>query len=133
MNVSPLLQRICVWANAVNSTYNDRNLLLLGVLRLICESKRNGGGGTRGTPRRYTTDGSFGDGLREAPDYAAFPIRNIFVEQAGHTAWVAGRPFFIVMACGLPISLLVRYFTQYASKVFPQPKPESTEGHGWAA
>ena len=59
---------------------------------------------------------AFGGGLREAPGYAALPIRNIFVEQTGQTPWVAGRPFFIVMAWELLISLLVRHFTQYASK-----------------
>ena len=47
--------------------------------------------------------------------YAALPIRNIFVEQTGQTPWVAGRPFFIVMACGLLISLLDLHFKQYPS------------------
>ena len=28
---------------------------------------------------------AFGGGLREAPDYAALPMRNILVEQTGHT------------------------------------------------
>ena len=53
---------------------------------------------------------------RKALGYAALPIRNIFVEQTGHTPWVAGRPFFIVMAWALLISLLDRHFIQYASK-----------------
>ena len=55
---------------------------------------------------------AFVGGLREAPDYEDFPIRNILVEQTGHTPWVAGRPFFIVMAWALLISLLDRHFTQ---------------------
>ncbi len=54
-------------------------------------------------------------GLRETWNYAAFPIRNSFVEQTGHTPCVAGRPFFIVMAWGLLISLLDRHLKQYAS------------------
>ena len=33
---------------------------------------------------------------------------------------MAGRPFFIVMAWALLISLLDRHFTQYASKAFLQ-------------
>ena len=48
---------------------------------------------------------AFVGGLREVPDYEDFPIRNILVEQTGHTPWVAGRPFFIVMAWALLISL----------------------------
>ena len=44
--------------------------------------------------------------LRTKAGYAALPIRNILVEQTGHTPWVAGRPFFIVMAWALLISLL---------------------------
>ena len=59
---------------------------------------------------------AIGGGLQEALDYAALPIRNIFVEQTGHTPWVAGRPFFIVMAWALLISLLDRHFIQDASK-----------------
>ena len=59
---------------------------------------------------------SFGGlGLRGEPDYVAFPIRNIFVSQTKHTPRVAGRPFFIVMAWVLLISLLDRHFMQYAS------------------
>ena len=53
-------------------------------------------------------------------DYVAFPIRNIFVEQTGQTPRVAGRPFFIVMASVLLISLLDRHFTQYPSKALLQ-------------
>ena len=41
------------------------------------------------------------------------------MEQAGHTPWVAGRPFFIVMAWALLIYLLDRRFTQYASIGIP--------------
>ncbi len=44
----------------------------------------------------------------------AFPILNILVPQTGHTPWVAGFPFFMVMALAYFISLLVRHFTQYA-------------------
>jgi len=44
----------------------------------------------------------------------AFPIRNIFVPQEGHVPWVAGLPFFIVIAFGSFISFLARHFTQYA-------------------
>jgi hypothetical protein len=40
------------------------------------------------------------------------PILNIFVPQVGHTPWVAGLPFFMVMLFGFFISLLVRHFTQ---------------------
>ena len=59
---------------------------------------------------------AIGGGLREALAYAVLPIRNILVEQTGHTPWVAGRPFFIVMAWALLISLLDRHFIQDASK-----------------
>ena len=52
--------------------------------------------------------------------YSALPIRNIFVEQTGQTPRVAGRPFFIVMACELFISLLDRHFKQYPSKALLQ-------------
>jgi hypothetical protein len=43
------------------------------------------------------------------------PILNILVLQVGQTPWVAGLPFFIVMALVLFISFLARHFTQYAS------------------
>ena len=43
-----------------------------------------------------------------------FPILNILVPQVGHTPWVAGFPFFIVMALASLISFLVRHFIQYA-------------------
>jgi hypothetical protein len=36
--------------------------------------------------------------LRAGPDYDALPILNIFVLQIGQVPWVAGRPFFMVMA-----------------------------------
>jgi hypothetical protein len=42
-------------------------------------------------------------------------MRNIFVPQIGQTPWVAGLPFFMVMALVSFISLLVRHFMQYAS------------------
>lgn len=42
-------------------------------------------------------------------------MRNIFVEQTGHTPDVAGFPFFIVMGVGSFISRFVRHFRQYAS------------------
>ena len=42
------------------------------------------------------------------------------MEQTGQMPRVAGRPFFIVMACELFISLLDRHFKQYASKAFLQ-------------
>jgi len=41
-----------------------------------------------------------------------FPIRNILVPHTGHTPWVAGLPFFIVMALAFFISLLVLHLTQ---------------------
>jgi hypothetical protein len=41
------------------------------------------------------------------------PILNILVPHTGQTPWVAGRPFFMVMALGFFISLLVRHLTQY--------------------
>ena len=44
----------------------------------------------------------------------AFPILNILVPHTGHTPWVAGFPFFMVMALVSFISLLVRHFIQYA-------------------
>jgi hypothetical protein len=40
------------------------------------------------------------------------PILNILVPHTGHTPWVAGRPFFMVMALAFFISLLVRHLTQ---------------------
>jgi hypothetical protein len=55
---------------------------------------------------------SVGVTLLVACDYYALPIRNTFVPQVGHTPWVAGLPFFIVMAFGFLISLLVRHFIQ---------------------
>ena len=44
------------------------------------------------------------------------PILNILVLQVGHTPWVAGLPFFIVIALGLFISFLALHLTQYASR-----------------
>ena len=43
------------------------------------------------------------------------PILNIFVPQTGQVPWVAGFPFFMVIALGSFISLLARHLTQYAS------------------
>jgi hypothetical protein len=43
-----------------------------------------------------------------------FPIRNILVPHAGHTPWVAGLPFFMVMALAFFISFLDLHFIQYA-------------------
>jgi hypothetical protein len=40
------------------------------------------------------------------------PILNIFVLHTGQDPWVAGRPFFMVMALAPFISLLVRHLTQ---------------------
>jgi hypothetical protein len=45
-------------------------------------------------------------------DVGYLPILNILVLHTGHTPWVAGRPFFIVIAFGFFISLLVRHLTQ---------------------
>ena len=42
----------------------------------------------------------------------ALPILNTFVPQVGHTPWVAGLPFFIVIALGFLISFLARHFIQ---------------------
>jgi len=46
--------------------------------------------------------------------YFVEPIRNILVPHVGHTPWVAGLPFFIVMALASFISFLARHFIQYA-------------------
>ena len=46
--------------------------------------------------------------------YFVEPIRNILVPQVGHTPWVAGLPFFMVIALASFISLFIRHFTQYA-------------------
>ena len=51
-------------------------------------------------------------------DYA-FPILNIFVPHVGHTPWVAGFPFFIVMLLVSFISFLDRHLTQYACMTSP--------------
>ena len=42
-------------------------------------------------------------------------MRNMLVPHNGHTPFVAGLPFFIVMALALFISFLDLHFTQYAS------------------
>lgn len=47
----------------------------------------------------------------------ALPMRNILVPQTGQVPWVAGRPFFMVMALGFFTSLFLRHFTQYACMV----------------
>jgi hypothetical protein len=47
-------------------------------------------------------------------------MRNIFVPQEGHTPWVAGLPFFIVIALAFFISFLDLHFTQYASISLPR-------------
>jgi hypothetical protein len=44
--------------------------------------------------------------------YLALPILNILVPQVGHTPWVAGRPFFIVISLGSFISLFALHLTQ---------------------
>jgi hypothetical protein len=44
--------------------------------------------------------------------YLALPILNIFVPHVGQTPWVAGLPFFIVIALGSFISRLALHFTQ---------------------
>jgi len=46
-------------------------------------------------------------------DYA-LPILNILVAQTGQLPWVAGLPFFMVMALASFISLLALHFIQYA-------------------
>jgi hypothetical protein len=50
-------------------------------------------------------------------NFQLLPILNIFVPQVGQTPWVAGLPFFIVMALASFISFLVRHLTQYACMV----------------
>jgi hypothetical protein len=40
------------------------------------------------------------------------PMRNIFVPQVGQTPWVAGLPFFMVIALAFFISFLARHLTQ---------------------
>jgi hypothetical protein len=40
------------------------------------------------------------------------PILNILVPQVGHTPWVAGLPFFMVMDLAFFISFLARHLTQ---------------------
>jgi len=40
------------------------------------------------------------------------PMRNILVPHTGQTPWVAGRPFFMVMALGSFISLLTWHLAQ---------------------
>ena len=50
------------------------------------------------------------------------PILNILVPHDGHTPWVAGLPFFMVMDLALLISFLARHFTQYACIVPPSLK-----------
>lgn len=48
------------------------------------------------------------------PDrYDDAPILKIFVPHTGHTPWVAGRPFFIVIAFASLISREALHFTQY--------------------
>jgi hypothetical protein len=46
--------------------------------------------------------------------FYALPILNIFVLQDGHTPWVAGLSFFILIAFGSFISFLDLHLTQYA-------------------
>lgn len=49
--------------------------------------------------------------------YEALPILNILVPHTGQIPWVAGRPFFIVMASVSFISRDDLHFTQYPSTV----------------
>jgi hypothetical protein len=49
---------------------------------------------------------------RERQPYLLLPILNILVPQVGHTPWVAGRPFFIVISLVSFISLFALHFTQ---------------------
>jgi hypothetical protein len=49
---------------------------------------------------------------RDRQPYLLLPILNILVLQVGHTPWVAGRPFFIVISLGSFISLFALHFTQ---------------------
>ncbi len=44
--------------------------------------------------------------------YDALPMRNILVPQVGHTPWVAGRPFFMVIDWVSFISRCDRHLTQ---------------------
>jgi len=48
-------------------------------------------------------------------DYRFYlPMRNTLVPHLGHTPWVAGRLFFILIALGFLISTFLLHFTQYA-------------------
>ena len=47
----------------------------------------------------------------------ALPILNIFVPQLGHTPWVAGLPFFMVIDFASFISFLDLHLTQYACTI----------------
>jgi hypothetical protein len=49
---------------------------------------------------------------RPQTSYLLLPILNILVPQVGHTPWVAGLPFFIVISLGFFISFLALHFTQ---------------------
>lgn len=44
--------------------------------------------------------------------YLAAPMRKTLVPQVGQVPWVAGLPFFMVIAWGLLISLFSRHLTQ---------------------
>ena len=44
--------------------------------------------------------------------YFAAPMRKTLVPQEGHTPWVAGLPFFMVILWGLLISFLALHLTQ---------------------
>lgn len=52
---------------------------------------------------------------RLPPPYSDLPILKTFVLQTEHVPLVAGRPFFMVIACGLLTSRRALHFIQYAS------------------
>jgi hypothetical protein len=54
---------------------------------------------------------------RERVSYDEAPILKSFVEQSGHSPWIAGRPFFMVTCVGFLISFFALHFTQYASGI----------------
>lgn len=49
--------------------------------------------------------------------YLVLPIRQIVLPQSGHSPFVMGLPFFVVLATGFFIAFFVLHFMQYASIV----------------
>lgn len=61
--------------------------------------------------------------------YLAAPIRMIVVPQTGHFPFIAGLPFFSVMAAASFISRFALHFTQYAWTMRFASRPESRGVH----